>query len=44
MDFFTFAPPLEGLALKSFKGASCQLDVAALEGAPLDLWGTRKPS
>ena len=33
MDFFTVAPPLEGLALKACKGASCQLDVAALEGA-----------
>ena len=33
IDFFTFAPPLEGLALKPFKGATCQLDVAALEGA-----------
>ena len=33
MDFFTYSPPLEGLALKSSKGASCQLDVATLERA-----------
>jgi hypothetical protein len=36
-DFFTAAPPLAGLALKAAKAKRVELDVAAIEGAPLHI-------
>jgi len=36
-DFFTAAPPLAGLALKAAKAKRVELDVAAIEGAPLQI-------